>query len=214
MFNIIESVYRKMLKIPDVSLEELYIASPISTSELSEIEKKINFTFPEFLREMFIHFFQSVSFNWTSNGIYGEDCRIGGIRIDPPRTIADNYLEMLQMVNEANMNQDELEENEGLKVMVNDWPHWIPIISFMNGDAFCINKKDNSFAVVFLEHDVMDGGPYIHGLQIASNVEDLLNRWSQIGFVEVNDWSEYTNDNGLDIESPVFAKIREVLFKA
>jgi len=139
---------------------------------------------------MFIHFSKSVSFNWTSNGSYGEDCRIGGIRIDPPQTIADNYLEMLQMVNEANMNQDELEENEGLKVMVNDWPHWIPIISFMNGDAFCINKKNNSFDVVFLEHDVMDGGPYIHGLQVASNVEDLLNRWSQIGFVEVNDWSE------------------------
>jgi len=40
IFNIVESVYRKMSRIPDVFLEDMYIAPPISIGELSEIEKK------------------------------------------------------------------------------------------------------------------------------------------------------------------------------
>lgn len=213
ILNIVKSTYEKLSKVPEITVDELNLASPLGIDGLTEIENKLDFTFPEILRELYLYGSQYVSFNWmASSNTYGEDCKLGGITILSPEMIADTYLEMLQMVEEAKLNNDELEENAGLQALVNDWPNWIPIIRFMNGDAFCINK--NLLSVVFLEHDVMDGGPYIHGVELDASVDGLLLKWSQIGFVEVYDWSHYIGENGIEVENSVFTKLREAIANA
>jgi SMI1 / KNR4 family (SUKH-1) len=215
ILQVVKSTYDKLSTISEITLEEIIIFPPVEMKELIEIEHSIGFTFPDNLRELYLYGSQSLSFNWTAAiETFGEECQMGGISILSPQMILNNYLEMIQMVEEAKLNSDELEENPGLKAMVNDWPNWIPVISFMNGDAFCINKKDNLSSVVFLEHDVMDGGPYIHGLEAASDIYDFLVRWSQIGFVDVYDWSKYIRNNRLDVGNSVFNRLREVLSKA
>ncbi|GED28839.1 hypothetical protein BAG01nite_49410 [Brevibacillus agri] len=210
--NILNETYEKLSRIPDLSLDQIIIAPPIDPYELTEIENTIGFTFPNVLREFYLNDSQSVTFNWTSsNGNYGEECKIGGIKILSPSMIRDDYNEMLQMVEEAKENDEDLKDNAGLMALINDWPNWIPIIRFMNGDAFCINKKDTLQTVVFLEHDVMDGGPYIHGLTVALNIIDLMEKWSKVGFVELFDWSQYVKDNSLDVTHAELSRLREAL---
>ncbi|WJH36638.1 hypothetical protein N6H14_13390 [Paenibacillus sp. CC-CFT747] len=62
-------------------------------------------------------------------------------------------------------------------------------------------------AIVFLEHDVMDGGPFIHGTKIAMNFNDLINKWQKAAFVDIFDWSKGTNSEGIDLRDPIFEKI-------
>jgi hypothetical protein len=122
------------------------------------------------------------------------------------RKIITTYGEMLEMVQESK-NSHEFSTNVGLQALVLDWPNWIPITRFPNGDLFCIDVT-KKFSVVFLEHDVMDGGPYIHGTTIARNLEKLLELWDEIAFADVYDWSKYCNEIGIDIENPLFNNIR------
>lgn len=215
LITILKSTYDRLSKIKDIEVEELFITPPINKDDLNEIERCLGFTFPECLREFYLQNAGSTSFNWTARTeSYGEECKIGGINILSPSMILHHYLEMNQMVEEANLSKEELEKNPGIQAMVRDWPHWIPAISFMNGDFFCMDKKDSMSPIVFLEHDVMDGGPYIHGLVIASNYGELFVAWSQIGFAEINDWSQYIGNKGLDVNDDVFLRMREAILKA
>lgn len=106
------------------------------------------------------------------------------------------------MAREGKLNR-EYEENPGLQVLVRDWPHWLPFVTFLNGDAFCIDMKNQS--VVFLEHDVMDGGPYIHGTKVADDIDKLFEKWMQIAFVDVYDWSKFVNEEGINLAEPGFS---------
>lgn len=95
--------------------------------------------------------------------------------------------------------------DEGWEALVNDWSFWIPIITFRNGDAFCIDKRNET--IIFLEHDVVDGGPNVHGLLLAINFDDLIRKWSKVGFVEVFDWTDGINEDGIDVESIIFSQL-------
>lgn len=74
-----------------------------------------------------------------------------------------------------------------------------------NGDAFCIDKRNET--IVFLEHDVVDGGPNVHGLLLAINFDDLIKKWSKVCFVEVFDWTDGINEDGIDVESIIFSRL-------
>lgn len=63
-------------------------------------------------------------------------------------------------------------------------------------------------SIVFLEHDVMDGGPFIHGTTIARNLDNLLELWKQISFADVYDWSRCCNEDGIEVQNPLFENIR------
>lgn len=60
-----------------------------------------------------------------------------------------------------------------------------------------------------MEHGVMDGGPYIHGTKLAPNIDELLYRWSEIGFVDFYDWSQCVGEDGIDLEISAFNLIRK-----
>lgn len=120
----------------------------------------------------------------------------GGFTLLSPLEITRQFHEFREFVKEIVKNGLDQEE-AGYAALVRDWPYWLPIFFFDNGDFFCIDMREKSFPVVFLEHDVMDGGPNLHGLRIASDLGKLLDLWSQVYFVEC-DWSLIVEDSGIN----------------
>ncbi|MFS0916464.1 SMI1/KNR4 family protein [Brevibacillus sp. 179-C 1.1 NHS] len=170
----------------------------------------MSFVFPDTLRNFYLDQASSIKFNWESKlRIFGDECKFGGINLLSPTEIISFIDEMQWLVQESKDNHDELNNNLGLQALVDDWPHWLPVISFENGDAFCIDRRDHS--IVFLEHDVMDGGPNVHGVKIACSFEDLIRKWSTIGFVDIYDWTDGTNESGIDLQNSMFESIIDQL---
>jgi cell wall assembly regulator SMI1 len=115
---------------------------------------------PDELKIIFTKEGGGLQFSWfAATEIYGENCTRGFMHLISPEEMINTRAEMLAMVSEAIADRVELEVNKGLQAMVEDWPHWIPLFRFPNGDAFCLDIRNST--IVFLEHDVMDGGPYI-----------------------------------------------------
>ena len=213
--NIIQRIKKcndELRGIQGVDIGEFIVSPPTSNQVLDELETKLEYKLPVILRDFYLNQASSVSFSWMvgNQDVFGRDCTYGKIQIPSPYELLDLVLEMKGMVQEAIQNSEELATNEGLRALVDDWEYWIPISIFTNGDAFCIStKKDGE--IVFLEHDVMDGGPNIHGLKIANNFDDLINKWSKVAFVDIYDWSKGTNDEGIDLSNIIYSKLLSVI---
>lgn len=137
-------------------------------------------------------------FDWntTDGKTFGENFKYGSLHLMSPNEIKCDMAWMREIATEAM--KEGWDNAPGYAALVRDWPHWMPVFSFDNGDRFCIDMRDETFPIVFLEHDVMDGGPNLHGLRIAPNPEALIDRWKQIFFVEC-DWSLITDISGIDL---------------
>ncbi|WP_219834277.1 hypothetical protein [Paenibacillus sp. R14(2021)] len=168
----------------------------------------LNTELPVSLKRIFLEETSGLILCWdTSVDKFGDSCKRGYLHLLSPKEIITTYREMLEVVKESS-SDPEVSSNAGLQVLVRDWPSWIPLFRFPDGDAFCIDIRNLS--IVFLEHDVMDGGPYIHGTTIASSLDHLLELWDQIAFADVYDWSECCNEHGIILEKPLFNNIRSL----
>ena len=100
------------------------------------------------------------------------------------------------------MEADLIEEQD---VVINDITHWYPIFKFPNGDAFCYDKRNGN--VVFYDHEVFDIGINLHGLIISEMIDSLLDKWSRVLFVDIYDWYDGVNEEGIDLSKPVYKNI-------
>ena len=208
LLDLINNVHLKLSSIDGVETSKVTLSEPCSSFELEELEKKFGTTFSNQLKDIYLNYSSSILFSWSvDDARFGLNCKRGYINLIPPIDVIKRYEDMISMVEEGKFNTDELEENEGLKALVEDWPNWIPIFSFTNGDCFCIDKSTNGNPIILLEHDVMDGGPNVHGLKLAVNFDDLIDKWSKIGFVDIYDWSEGTDENGIDLNKTMFENL-------
>lgn len=208
LFKMIEDVENRLLSISNIEVNEKIGSAKIATNELKEVERNIEIEFPRALSELYLNFTSEISFLWSAEeSAFGKKCKNGRLNILSPRKIERIYSDMKLVVDEANKSGDELEENEGLQALVNDWMNWVPIIGFPNGDAFCIEKRSSGKQIVFLEHDVMDGGPNLHGLKIASNFDVLMENWAKVNFVDIFDWTLGVNEDGIDTTKAIFDKM-------
>ena len=94
-------------------------------------------------------------------------------------------------------------EEIGIELMnaINDIKHWYPIFKFPNGDAFCLDSRNNK--IVFYEHEIYDTGENLHGLIIADSISELYDKWVKCLCVDVYDWSEVVNEHGIDLNNEV-----------
>ena len=90
-------------------------------------------------------------------------------------------------------------------VVINDITNWYPIFKFPNGDAFCYDKRNGK--VVFYDHEVFDIGINLHGLIISETIDSLLEKWSKVLFVDIYDWYDGVNEEGIDLSKPVYKNI-------
>ncbi|MEH2959142.1 hypothetical protein [Candidatus Merdisoma sp. JLR.KK006] len=105
-----------------------------------------------------------------------------------------------------NIEDDLIEEQEKV---INDIKNWYPIFKFLNGDAFCYDKRNGM--IVFFEHDVFDIGINLNGLVIAKSIDFLLENWSKVLFVDIYDWYQGVNEEGIDINKPIYGKAIEMI---
>ncbi|GFI11891.1 hypothetical protein IMSAGC007_04369 [Lachnospiraceae bacterium] len=106
---------------------------------------------------------------------------------------------------------DSMEDDliEGQEKVINDLKNWYPIFKFPNGDAFCYDKRNGM--IVFFEHDVFDVGINLNGLVIAKSIDFLLENWSKVLFVDIYDWYQGVNEEGIDINKPIYEKVIEMM---
>ncbi len=126
--------------------------------------------------------------SWTKGEKY-----IGSVSFVPYKEIENKHEELLEIFDECS---EWMDDSEYIK---NDIDNWFPVFEFPNGDAFCLDIRDG--AVKFYEHDYFDGGPYIHGTKIANSLDELLEKWSKIHFVDVYDWDKVVSENGLNLNN-------------
>lgn len=208
IFKLVQEVKSRIITINGIELNESINNEKINVKVLSEIENRMGIEFPASLREMYISFSSEVSISWSvEDNIFGRKCSSGRLNILSPQKIENIYDDMKFMVIKLTDNKGKIDGNVGMQELIHDWPFWIPVISFPNGDAFCIDKRNDDKPIVFLEHDVIDSESDLHGLKIAENFETLMNNWSKINFVDIFDWSLGVNEKGIDLSKAIFDKL-------
>lgn len=94
---------------------------------------------------------------------------------------------------------------EDIDIIAEDIRNWLPIFRFPNDDMFCIDKRNDK--IVFFEHEVFDTGINLHGLVIAKDIEDLMEKWSKVLFIDIYDWYDGVDENGIDLSKDVYKNI-------
>jgi hypothetical protein len=187
-------------------------AAPVDISILKEVIPAST-SIPPSIEQLFAAT-GGAAFEWYApSRVFGDGCCRGHAQLLGPLEIAEIYKDQVGTVNDAI--SEGLVDDSGYAALIEDWPHWLPLFSFRNGDCFCLDTRrpnaQSEFPVILLEHDVMDAGPNLHGLLIARSFPDLLQRWSEVLFVEMRDWSDVVTPNGLNPKAKVFEKMRQRL---
>ena len=211
----VKRVREKLERMKGVEIVEFSLTEPLEERILEGIESTLGFNFPGLLRTFFLEDSSSLIFRWNvlDRDFLGRQCGAGRLHILGPDNVLDMWNDQSEYVQEVKKD-NELLRNAGMQALVRDWPFWVPVLKFPNGDAFCLDKhsgaSSDEYSIKFFEHDVMDGGPFIHGQVIAKSFEDLIDKWSQIGFVDFFDWSLITNQHGLDLTSKKLTMIKSI----
>ncbi len=123
---------------------------------------------------------------------------VGSINFVPNCCLDKEHEELVEIMEECyEVDLDELD-------IVQDILHWYPLFYFPNGDAFCLDIRNGT--VVFYEHEIYDGEKNLHGLLLATSIDDLFEKWSRFHFMDVYDWSEIVNEEGIDLECEALSK--------
>ena len=207
----IKKTFKNVVEIESCKIKKSAI---ISDKVYGDAVNKLGFELPEVLKYIYIHEAGGINFSWNlSSSIFGQNCQRGIFHLMNVTDVVWQFRENQAMVDEAKL--DNLDSEDGYKAIVTDWPFWIPIFRFPSGDCFCLDvrSESNELPVVFLEHDVMDSGPNLHGLKIASNLEELIHKWFSVAFVDLYDWTLGVNTNGINLDADVFTPLRDFLDK-
>jgi hypothetical protein len=123
----------------------------------------------------------SVRLRWhDETASLGRDARLGGLWLMTPDEVRDEIDEY------AGILEDERHAGSahyGLAVL--SWGAWTPFHRFASGDCLAL---DESGAVVVWQHDLLDAGPYYHGLLLGSDLNAFLEEWARVAWAEPRDW--------------------------
>ncbi|HBO46106.1 MAG TPA: hypothetical protein DD670_19720 [Planctomycetaceae bacterium] len=150
-------------------------------------------------------------FSWHApDNVFGAECKYGYINLLSPQQIISCFQDQKVMAEDARRNG--FGNDPGWAAVIDDWPHWLPVFRFNTGDCLCVDiGRPAEQPIVFLEHDVMDGGPNLHGLRLASSLSDFVQQWAEAMFVELRDWTVGCNDVGLNLRADVFGTMQNKL---
>ena len=147
-----------------------------------------NFSLNESTKYIYEHYKAFEATWYDANNKY-----IGSINFVPDICLEKEHEELIAIMDECyDVDLDELN-------IVEDIMHWYPLFYFPNGDAFCLDIRNGT--VVFYEHEIYESEKNLHGLLIATSINDLYEKWSRFHFKDVYDWSEVANENGIDLDN-------------
>lgn len=131
--------------------------------------------------------------NWEGDGYKGF------IHFVSYEQIEKEHIELIEIMREIyDYKRDFLKIKEDIE-------HWYPLFEFPNGDSFCLDVRNGN--VVFYEHEVYDTGINLHGLIIALSVNDLFEKWSKCLFVDIYDWYEGVDEEGIDMKLDIYSDL-------
>lgn len=207
----IDAVRQRLQGISDVQVQMHSRDDVADNDEIARLLAATNGLVPEFLLHVFAQETRHLEFSWYAPAaVFGEDCRCGCVHLLTPAQVVSHFREQQRQADEAR--RQRLDAEEGYAALVADWPFWLPVFRFPSGDCICVETRGGLMgAAVFLEHDVMDAGPNLHGLILAKTLSDFVQRWAEILFVDVNDWTVCVDKEGLNARAPVFQLMHERL---
>jgi hypothetical protein len=165
--------------------------------DFSDLENKIGFKFKENIKEVYSRY-KSINLVWEIEETRERGC----FNLIPCDKLYSYYKEQVE-ISEEFIGCDEIDD---LECILENIRNWIPFCTFPNGDAFCIDKRNSK--VVFYEHEVFDDGINLHGLVIANSLEQLIEKWSKILFIDIYDWCEGVDEvEGIDFSKDVYKNI-------
>lgn len=142
--------------------------------------------------------YKSFDIVWHDNNKY-----IGSIKFVSSICLDKEHEKLIDVMNEFyDTDSDDLE-------IVDDITNWYPLFYFPNGDAFCLDNRNGN--VVFYEHEIYEGEKNLHGLLIAKTINELFDKWSYFHFVDIYDWTEVVNGDGIDLSCELIRNICSVV---
>lgn len=165
--------------------------------DFNDLENKIGFKFKENIKEVYSKY-KSINLTWEIEETRERGC----FNLIPCDNLYSYYKEQVE-ISEEFIRCDEIDD---LECILEDSRNWIPFCTFPNGDAFCIDKKNSK--VVFYEHEVFNNGINLHGLVISNSLEQLIEKWSKVLFIDIYDWCEGVDEvEGIDFSKDVYKNI-------
>lgn len=204
----IDSITATILKI-EGEVDFDHFNEPATEEEVQAIETQLGFTLPISFRNALLTISSHVFFYWQ----LPDDMEFE----EPNHEIFSGHMEWdLHTFLELKKRNEELVEN-----IFNDvtdeydeiWKNKLPFLPIGNGDylAFDMQQGTHDAPIVYLSHD----GSENHGLRIADNFFELLEKWSQLGFVGAEDWQweQFTTSrtSGIDPNCPAAQVLRTEL---
>ncbi len=170
-------------------IEKHYVMTKCHENKTSlTVQDVLGYRVNDFVRNLYEHY-SNFSLSWeTKQGKY-----VGYFKFIGYDSLTSEHEYFVEMMEECyDMETDEFKIAEDIR-------SWYPVIRFGNGDAFCLDARNGT--VVFFEHDVIDSGQNLHGLRIASSLNNLFDKWSKIHFVDYYYWDEIVGDDGIDLSN-------------
>ena len=132
----------------------------------------------------------------------GRDARHGGLLFMTPAEAAaeaEDYAELLE-------EERDVAEPANVELAERSWLTWTPFHRFPSGDCLAV---DRSGEVVLWQHDLLDGGPYVHGLRLGTTLTDFVGEWARVGFAEPRDWRKVATVQhaGLDLNGAEWTRL-------
>jgi hypothetical protein len=113
----------------------------------------------------------------------GRDARHGGIWLMSPQEARSEIRQYLDLIED----EREFAEPRHVELAEVTWGSWIPFHRFASGDCLAVEPAGE---VVLWQHDLLDGGPYYHGLRLGASLDDFCSAWARVAFAEPRDWRE------------------------
>jgi len=177
-----------------------YVKSRYNMTIKEEVEDKIsrsdillNLSLDENTQYIYEHYSKFEMVWHNENNQY-----IGCIHFVPSTRLSEEHKELVETMESCyDIVLDEMNIAEDIR-------NWYPLFYFPNGDALCLDARNG--AVVFYEHEIFEGEINLHGLLIATSINELLEKWSYFHFADVYDWSEVVNEKGIDLNCEMINK--------
>jgi hypothetical protein len=196
LLNLIENAYNFTNKCDKIQVSKCAVELNNKQCDFYDLENKIGIKFEDNVKEIYSTY-KNMNLVWEIKETRERGC----FNLIPFDNLYSYYKEQIEISEEF----IECDEIDDIECILEDIKNWIPFCTFPNGDAFCIDKRSNK--VVFYEHEVFDSGINLHGLVIAKNIEDLIVKWSKVLFVDIYDWYEGVNEEGIDLSKDVYKNI-------
>lgn len=208
--QVLENIQTALLKL-EGEVDFDHFENPATEEEVLAVEKQLGFTLPTSFRDALLTISSHVFFFWQLPDEIEFD--------EPNHEIFSGHLQwdLQSLASLYNRNLEIIETiyNDATDEYDAIWLNKLPFLPIGNGDYFAFDLQENKATtdspIVYLSHD----GSENHGLRVADNFTQMLEKLSQLAFVGAEDWQweQFTTSrtSGIDLTTPAAIELQRLL---